>query len=138
MACRTLSIILYMGGVATLLIVTAHLLLGSAAIPGASVVSATIDSEDRFYAVIFGGYGLALLYAARDVVERALLIRFLAGLFLAGAFGRILSWVMVGPPHPFFMAMLALELVLPLIIWSLQASVGSARQGMDGIRHGGR
>lgn len=123
MARKILAIILAIGGGATLLIVVAHLLLGSAAIPGASAVNATVDSEDRFYAVIFGGYGFALLHAARDVEARAPLIRFLAVLFLAGAFARILSWIMVGPPHPFFMAMLALEFVLPVIILWLQASV---------------
>lgn len=64
---RSLILILYAGGLATLLIVAVHLALGSASIPGASAVNATIDSEDSFYATIFGGYGLALLHCARDV-----------------------------------------------------------------------
>ena len=138
MARRTLTIILYVGGVATLLIVATHMLLGSAAIPGASVVNATVDSEDRFYAVIFGGYGLALLHAARDVEARAPLIRFLAGLFFTGAIARTVSWMMVGPPHPFFMAMLALEFVLPLVIWFLQAAVARHASGGNGMSHGVR
>lgn len=138
MARRTLSYILYVGGVATLLIAAAHLFLGSAAIPGASAVNATVDSEDRFYAMIFGGYGLALFYAARDVKGRASLTRFLAGLFFAGAIGRTASWVMVGPPNSFFKAMLALEFVLPSIIWMLQSSVAKNPSDRNGILHRGR
>ena len=121
MARRTLEIILYIGSAATLLIAAAHFVFGSRAIPGANVVNATVDSEDRFYAIIFAGYGLALFHAARSVVQRAKLVRFLAGLFFAGACGRIASWASAGPPNLFFKAMLTLELTLPLVIWTLQA-----------------
>ena len=119
----TLAYILYAGGAATLVIALLHLAFGVASIPGAGYANATMESEDRFYAVIFGGYGVALLYCARDVVARAQLIRLLSGLFFAGALGRIISWVDKGPPHMFFVAMLVLELGLPFAIWGLQSQI---------------
>ncbi len=126
MARRILAGILYFGSGAALLIAAAHIALGNASIIGAGPVNATVDGEDRFFGVIFGGYGLALWYGARDVVARVALIRFLAALFLAGAFARAMSWFFVGPPHAFFKAMLALETILPFIIWALQASVSGS------------
>jgi hypothetical protein len=40
----------------------------------------------------------------------------LAGAFLVGGIGRLISLVVVGAPHPFFVAMLGLELVLPVLM----------------------
>ena len=123
MAKSALTAILWTGGIATLVIVVMHLALGSASIPGAGPVSPTVDGEDRFYAVIFGGYGFALIYCAKDVATRRSTIQLLAGLFMAGGVARAVSWILVGRPHRFFIVMLALELVLPMVIWALQKKV---------------
>ena len=36
--------------------------LGPATIPGSVRINATMDSEDRFYAIMFAAYGVALLF----------------------------------------------------------------------------
>jgi hypothetical protein len=59
-----LKAILIVGGIAAVLIGVAHIALGSASIPGSLPVNATMDSEDRFYAAIFLGFGVSILWCA--------------------------------------------------------------------------
>jgi hypothetical protein len=114
-----LQAILIVGGVAAVLIALGHIVLGTAFIPGAGSVSATMDSEDRFYAAIFLGFGLTLLWCAGSIERRAQVIRFLLALFFLGGCARVISIILVGPPHPFFQAMTALELLVPPAVWLL-------------------
>jgi hypothetical protein len=73
---------------------------------------------------MFAGYGVAVLWASRDLEGRAGLIRFLLALFFAGGVARALAWFLSGPPHPFFQAMTGLELSLPIILWRVQVMLG--------------
>src|SRR5271155_5722367 len=52
---------------------------------------ATMDSESRFYAPLFGAYGILLLMVARDLSARGNLIPWLAGVFFVGGIGRFIS-----------------------------------------------
>ena len=107
---RTLQGILIVGGIAAVLIALSHIALGLASIPGSVPVNATMDSEDRFYATLFLGFGLALLWCARSIERRGKVIRFLIALFFLGGCARVISIMLVGP---------ALELLLPPLIWLL-------------------
>jgi hypothetical protein len=120
---RALQIILIVGGIATTLIALAHIAIGPAVIPGSVPVNPTMDSEDRFYATIFLGFGLALLWCAASVDHRSKFIRFLIALFFLGGCARVISILLVGPPNLFFQAMTALELLLPPLIWLLLTQV---------------
>ena len=90
------------------------------AISGSSDVSppwpATMDSELRFYAALFVGFGVLCLRAARNPAQHGKDIPWLMLVFFAGGVGRALSWISVGTPHPFFLTLMAVELVLPPII----------------------
>jgi hypothetical protein len=100
----------------------AHVLLGNAAIPGAGPAGTTIDSLGRFFGAIFAGYGLAWLWAARQKPIPATAVRWLAGVFLLGAFGRVLSLAVHGWPHWFQVVLAVVELVLsPLLFWLADA-----------------
>jgi hypothetical protein len=79
----------------------------------------TMDSELRFYAALWGAYGVLMLMAARDLDARSGWVPWLAGVFFAGGVGRALSWGMIGAPHPFFLALMAIELILPPILMLL-------------------
>ncbi|GAA0465085.1 DUF4345 domain-containing protein [Streptomyces olivaceiscleroticus] len=95
-----------------------HVLLGNAAIPGASSAGPTIDSLGRFFGAIFAGYGLAWLWAARQSPVPATAVRWLSAVFLLGAIGRLLSLAAQGWPHWFQVALTVIELVLPpLFLW---------------------
>jgi hypothetical protein len=80
---------------------------------------ATMDSELRFYAPFWGVYGLILLHIARHLPARLGWVPPTAGLFFAGGVGRVLSYVAVGQPHPFFVLLMIIELVLPVIFFAL-------------------
>ncbi len=80
---------------------------------------ATMDSELRFYAPLWGAYGLALLAVARDLPANLRFVPPLAALFFIGGVGRAISHVAAGPPHPFFTFLMAVELVLPVVFLAL-------------------
>lgn len=100
-------------------IALAHLALGPASIPGSVPVNATMDSEDRFYATLFLGFGIAHLWAARDLERRAHVVLVLQGVFFLGGIARIISALMVGPPAPLFIFLGGLELLIPPVLWRL-------------------
>jgi hypothetical protein len=78
-----------------------------------------MDSELRFYAPFWGAYGLVLLAIARDMSAKLRYVPTMALLFFVGGVGRGLSYISVGAPHPFFIALMAVELLLPLLFVAL-------------------
>lgn len=81
---------------------------------------ATMDSELRFYAPFWGAYGVVLIAVARDLVRLGRWVPWLALLFFAGGLGRAISWATNGAPHPFFLFLMILELLLPpvlIVLW---------------------
>ena len=100
-------------GVIVIGISLAHFAIGPQAIIGGVAVNPTMAGEDRFLAGLLLCWGIALLWCARDVEHKRVCITLLAAVFFVGAIGRLLSVVLDGPPHPFYVAMLVLELALP-------------------------
>jgi hypothetical protein len=87
---------------------------------------ATMDSELRFYAALWGGYGGLLIQAARRLPARLAWTPWLAAVFFAGGVGRMISRAAVGPPHPFFTVLMVVELVLPPVLVGLW--IGARRE----------
>ncbi len=86
-----------------------------------------MDSEDRFFGALFVGYGLANLWVARDLIGRRQVVRFLLGIFFLGGIARLISIAVAGLPHPFFIAMAGIELLLPpLALWLLSRATTPA------------
>lgn len=79
----------------------------------------TMDSELRFYAPFWGAYGLVLIYVARRLPATLGWVAPMAALFFAGGVGRVISYLAVGAPHPFFALLMVIELVLPVLFVSL-------------------
>ncbi|GAA2744290.1 DUF4345 domain-containing protein [Kitasatospora cinereorecta] len=105
-----------------------HVLLGNAATPGAGSAGPTVDSLGRFLGAIFAGYGLAWIWAARQSPIPAAAVRWLAGVFLLGALGRLLSLAVHGWPHWFQVVLTAIELALPpLFLWLADAEEQALR-----------
>jgi hypothetical protein len=123
---RLLQAVLGIGGISAVLVALIHIALGPSSIPGSVPVNATMDSEDRFYATIFLAFGIALLWCVEEVERKSQVVYFLALTFFVAGLARIVSMVIVGMPHPFFLAMTALELCLPIGIGFLQSKVTSA------------
>jgi Domain of unknown function (DUF4345) len=114
-----LRIILLVGGIAAVLIALLHIVFGSASIPGSVPVNATMDSEDRFYAAIFLGFGAAILWCAQSIEQRGKVIRFLIAIFFLEGCARVISMIFVGPSNQLFQALMAVELLLPPVVWFL-------------------
>jgi hypothetical protein len=76
----------------------------------------TMDNELRFYAALWGAYGVMLLLAARDYAGWAVRVPWLAAVFFVGGAGRAFSWLGVGAPHPFFLLLMTIELALPPVL----------------------
>ena len=94
-----------------------HIALGPASIPGSVPVNATMDSEDRFYATLFLGFGLAHVWAAQDLTRRSGVVLALQAVFFAGGLARLVSVAAVGLPGALFVFLGGLELLIPPVVW---------------------
>jgi hypothetical protein len=114
---RFLSALIMIFGVVCCLIALGHIVFGPAIIPGSIPVNATMDSEDRFYATLFLGFGGALMWCSRDLRNREALLGGLLITFFFSGISRIVSVIAVGWPHYMFIFLGALELGLPPLFW---------------------
>lgn len=109
--------------------------LGADALLGAQVTAQaaaepTLDSQNRFYGVTFALFGVVFHLAARDLprfepmLKGALCVFFLAGL------SRLLSWATHGQPAQLVVALAAVELVVPplLFLWLLKVTTATDRR----------
>lgn len=114
-------------GVVCALIGVLHFALGIRSVSGEALSGATVDSRERFYGAIFLGYGLAWVWAARQVPVPVRLVRFLAGIFLLGAVGRLISVVDRGWPQGFQTALTVIEILLPPVFFWLASAADKDR-----------
>lgn len=123
---RVMRGLLWLMGVAIVAIGAYHLIGGLWSVPGTGAVDgeprATVDSRERFYNAVFMGYGLAFVWTARQSRIPLTLVSWLAGVFLLGGLGRVLSAIVHGWPHWFQVPLSVLELVVPLILFALVAA----------------
>ena len=112
-----LRFMLYLFGAICALIALSHILFGPVVIPGGVVTNATMDSEDRFYATLFLGFGLATIWCTHNLETRERPLLALLAVFFAGGIARIISLMAVGSPGPIFLALGTLELILPPLLW---------------------
>jgi hypothetical protein len=118
---KALQVLLALFGVVDIAIALAHIFVGPASSPGSIPVNATMDSEDRFYAVLFAAYGAAILWCVRDIERKSAVVYFLMATFFVGGLARLISIAAVGLPNTFFIALTIVELVLPLLLaWMMK------------------
>ncbi len=116
---------LYVGGVVATAAGLHTVVVGARSVPGRGTTDPSVESELRFYAAFYVGYGLVALRVAPRADRDTTAVRALAGvLFLAGL-ARAGGWVAVGKPHPAQRALLAIELAAPPAIVGLQARVAA-------------
>jgi hypothetical protein len=116
-------------GVIVIGISLAHMAIGPRAIIGSVAVNPTMAGEDRFFAGLFLCSGIALLWCARDVQRKRVYINLLAAAFFVGGLGRLLAVAIDGAPHPFYVAMLVIELALPPLMVVVAKRVAEPASG---------
>lgn len=125
---RALQVFLTIVGLVALLAGLATALFGVTSIVGAEPVSATVDSEMRFYAVWYAGAGFFLLRLVARVESERKGIGAVAGLFFIAGCSRGLSWLVVGRPHKLAVTLMVIELALPVVILPWQAAVARRKR----------
>ncbi|MDX6556217.1 MAG: hypothetical protein QOD86_2412 [Miltoncostaeaceae bacterium] len=98
---------------------------GAAIIPDAGAVSASVESELRFFSVWWVGLGLYLWSLAPRVHERGRELRVACALLFAGGLARLWAIADAGRPATTFVVLMAIELVIAplLVLW--QSRIGS-------------
>ncbi|WP_336986043.1 DUF4345 domain-containing protein [Altererythrobacter aquiaggeris] len=114
---RALVVLTIMFGATCAAIALVHIAFGPSSIPGSVPVNATMDSQDRFYASLFLGFGAALIWCARNLRRRRTIYFALLAVFFVGGLARGVSALQAGLPDPLFQVLWALELVLPPVFW---------------------
>lgn len=107
-------------------IALSHLFFGTSTIIGGGPVNATIDSDMRFYALLFVGFGAGFIWAAQDMDARAGVVNVLGALFFLGGLARLLAWAATGEPNWFYVLMIPVELIIPVVNWFLLRAVATA------------
>lgn len=119
---KALKLTLFIFGIVIISISVTHVLVGPTWMPDVDNVSASTDSQHRFYTALFSSFGVALIWASRDLLARAWIVRWVAAAFLFGGLGRLLSLWVMGIPHHLFVGLMLIELAAPILIlfWSGQ------------------
>ena len=115
---RVLLVVLCVLGVVVVGSALLAIVGGPPAAPGGGPVPPSIDSEYRFAHVIWLGVGVVLFWSLRRPAEHALVTRVLLVVAACGGLARLISLAVVGWPHPVYIGIGIVELVVvPLVIW---------------------
>ncbi|MEV6768863.1 DUF4345 domain-containing protein [Nocardia sp. NPDC051030] len=123
--------ILIVFGVGCAAISLSHIVIGPSTIPGANTPNPSLDGDIRMVMVLFLAFGIACVWAARDLDKHAGLIHLLMLLFFVGGLVRLLTVAYVGWPNAFFLAMIVFELALPLIVTPMLQRVTGRQASND-------
>ncbi len=88
-------------------------------LPGSPEAVPTLDSNYRFFAVMWLAIGVAMLSVVPRVREATTVLRFVSAAVFVGGLARIVSWLDTGQPHGLMVVLLGVELILPpvLVLW---------------------
>lgn len=105
------------------------MVLGATTIVGVDDPSPAVDSEMRFFATWYVAAGLYLLTAAKDLDAKTPAIRGVIVAFGLAGVARAISWGMVGRPPALAIALMAIELLLPVVVlpWLARAELDADR-----------
>lgn len=120
---KSLRLLTLTSGIAIIVISLIHISLGQSWLPDTQSVTASIDSQHRFYTALFLPYGAALVWVSRDVPNRVWALNVVLGALALGGVARIASLVAAGWPHPFFVGLGVAELLIPPVVYASAASI---------------
>ncbi|WJR35997.1 DUF4345 domain-containing protein [Mycobacteroides immunogenum] len=124
---KVLKYLAVLTGVTCVAIGLYHVVGGPETVFGGGEVNASTDSQERFFAGLFAVYGVAWIWVARLAPIPGIAIRLLAAGLLAGGLGRVVSLIDRGQPHPFWIAMLVVEIAVPALFFAIAGADEKAR-----------
>jgi presenilin-like A22 family membrane protease len=127
MSRRGLQAVLLILGLVAVTFGTLTVLTGGSLVLDGGRVSASVDSELRFYAAWYAAAGVMVLRAVPRVESAGTTIRAICAVLIIAACARVLSIIVVGTPHPIFLALMGVEITIPVVVVPWQAAV--ARRG---------
>ena len=117
---KNLTRFLYVLGLVPIVAGGATVLFGADSVPSPGEPSANLESELRFYAVWYIGAGLALWWLAPRIADHAREFRVFCGLLFLTGCSRILAALNTDWPSTGQMALLVVELTLPVVLVTWQ------------------
>jgi Domain of unknown function (DUF4345) len=117
-----LSLVLRLTGVICIAVALLHGMLGVSGdgvlgIGVPSLIDPSLDSQNRFYGVAFGLYGVLLWMGGGDVRRYARVLKAIFVLMFLAGVARGLAVVAHGWPTPQIIGLWASELILPPLLW---------------------
>jgi len=132
---RNLSLTLKLIAPVFLIVSALHLFMGlgadvllGAQLPVAVVSDPVLDSQNRFYGVAFGLYGVLLYLCATDLSKYELVLRCTLAVFFFAGVARVVSIALYGLPSLLVLALLLVELLGPVALWLWLARLESSRK----------
>lgn len=120
-----------------LVMITAGLLVvlfGASLVPREGVVTPDVDTETRLFAVWYAAAGIGLLRAVPRIESGQATVRLVGAAFFVAGCARLLSWFLVGRPHPQFLVLMVIEILLPLVVVPWHASIAKSARLSDDSR----
>ena len=106
------------------MVASIHVLFGvgaepwlGAAVSDASLNDANLDSQNRFYGAAFALFAVVFWYASSDPAQHKRLLQAAFALFFVAGLARILSIIVVGWPSIEVLALTAIELIGPPVMY---------------------
>ena len=87
---------------------------------GHSSGTTNVDSELRFFAVLWVAYGVIALRAASHADGESTTVRALMLVLFCTGLARVVAWIDEGRPDSLYVVLLGLELGVPLLALALQ------------------
>ncbi|MEU9808800.1 DUF4345 domain-containing protein [Mycobacterium sp. NPDC050853] len=129
---KALKYLAILTGVICLAIGLYHLIGGAETVIGGGDITASTDSQERFFAGLFAVYGATWIWVARQSPIPGVAIRFLAAGLLVGGLGRVASLIDRGQPHSFWIVMLAVEIAIPALFFAIAGADEKANSVQSG------
>jgi hypothetical protein len=119
LALRVLAVVPIVGGLATVV-------FGSEIVRGHGASDAGVESELRFYATFYAGFGAYLWWIASAIAERGRELRAAAALLFCGGLARAVGVAVDGVPEADYLVLMGIELTLPwiLVLWHSRLDPG--------------
>jgi len=76
-----------------------------------------VDGEIRTLAPFFIGYGVSVFMVAKHLRSHIYYVPHLLAIFFVAGIGRVISYIVLGPPHPLFYVLMAVELGAPALLF---------------------